>query len=72
MQAITATSTKKADLVFGEIQSQIKNNNITVDVKANSSSNVGSIKYSHMYCFIPDLLHLSILVIPLESVIFPV
>jgi voltage-dependent anion channel protein 2 len=40
MQAITATSTKKADLIFGEIQSQIKNKNITVDVKANSDSNV--------------------------------
>ncbi|EAZ44453.1 hypothetical protein OsJ_29066 [Oryza sativa Japonica Group] len=38
--AITATSTKKADLIFGEIQSQIKNKNITVDVKANSDSNV--------------------------------
>ncbi|TVU09294.1 hypothetical protein EJB05_42757 [Eragrostis curvula] len=38
--AITATSTKKADLIIGEIQSQIKNKNITVDVKANSSSNV--------------------------------
>ncbi|KAL6599305.1 hypothetical protein ACP70R_045799 [Stipagrostis hirtigluma subsp. patula] len=38
--AITATSTKKADLIFGEIQSQIKNKNVTVDVKANSDSNV--------------------------------
>uniref|UniRef100_A0A453KP06 Mitochondrial outer membrane protein porin 1 n=1 Tax=Aegilops tauschii subsp. strangulata TaxID=200361 RepID=A0A453KP06_AEGTS len=38
--AITATSTKKADLILGEIQSQIKNKNITVDVKANSASNV--------------------------------
>ncbi|KAL5201796.1 hypothetical protein ABZP36_036150 [Zizania latifolia] len=38
--AITATSTKKADLIFGEIQSQIKNKNITIDVKANSDSNV--------------------------------
>ncbi|KAK3133164.1 hypothetical protein QOZ80_6AG0533200 [Eleusine coracana subsp. coracana] len=38
--AITATSTKKADLIIGEIQSQIKNKNITVDVKANSNSNV--------------------------------
>ena len=40
MQAVTASSTKKADLIFGEIQSQIKNKNITVDVKANSESNV--------------------------------
>jgi hypothetical protein len=27
MQAVTATSTKKANLIFGEIQSQIKNKN---------------------------------------------
>ncbi|KQJ89949.1 mitochondrial outer membrane porin [Brachypodium distachyon] len=38
--AITATSSKKADLIFGEIQSQIKNKGVTVDVKANSASNV--------------------------------
>jgi len=38
--AITTTSTKKADLIFGEIQSQIKNKGVTVDVKANSASNV--------------------------------
>jgi hypothetical protein len=40
MQAITASSTKKADLILGEIQTQIKNKGITVDVKANSASNV--------------------------------
>lgn len=40
MQAVTASSTKKADLIFGEIQSQIKNKNMTIDVKANSDSNV--------------------------------
>lgn len=38
--AITTSGTKKNDLLFGEIQSQIKNKNVTVDVKANSSSNV--------------------------------
>jgi len=43
MQAIIATSTKKADLIIGEIQSHIKNKNITVDVKANSNCNVRSI-----------------------------
>lgn len=40
LQAITASSTKKNDLIFGEIQSQLKNKNVTVDVKANSDSNV--------------------------------
>ncbi|URE20050.1 membrane protein porin [Musa troglodytarum] len=38
--AITATGTRKNDLIFGEIQSQIKNKNVTFDVKTNSDSNV--------------------------------
>ncbi|THU61951.1 hypothetical protein C4D60_Mb01t00020 [Musa balbisiana] len=37
--AITASGTRKNDLIFGEIQSQIKNNNIHFDVKTNSDSN---------------------------------
>ncbi|XP_020572767.1 mitochondrial outer membrane protein porin 1-like [Phalaenopsis equestris] len=36
--AITATGTKKNELILGEIQSQLKNKNFTVDVKANSNS----------------------------------
>ncbi|KAJ6813691.1 mitochondrial outer membrane protein porin 1-like [Iris pallida] len=38
--AITATGTKKTDLIFGEIHSQLRNKNVTVDVKANSDSSV--------------------------------
>ncbi|KAJ0971302.1 hypothetical protein J5N97_019261 [Dioscorea zingiberensis] len=38
--AITASGTKKSDLIFGEIQSQLKNKNVTVDVKANSDSSL--------------------------------
>ncbi|OAY65386.1 mitochondrial outer membrane protein porin 1-like [Ananas comosus] len=38
--AITASGTKKNDFIFGEIQSQLKNKNITVDVKANSDSSL--------------------------------
>ncbi|XP_072994473.1 mitochondrial outer membrane protein porin 1 [Typha latifolia] len=38
--AVTASGTKKNELIFGEIQSQLKNKNITVDVKANSDSNL--------------------------------
>ncbi|PKA50954.1 Mitochondrial outer membrane porin [Apostasia shenzhenica] len=37
---ITATGTKKNDFILGEIQSQLKNKNVTVDLKANSESNV--------------------------------
>ncbi|KAJ6794681.1 mitochondrial outer membrane protein porin 1-like [Iris pallida] len=40
--AITATGTKKTDLIFGEIQTQLKNKNVTVDVKTNSNSNVNT------------------------------
>lgn len=36
--AITATGTKKNELILGEIQSQLKNKNVTVDVKAISDS----------------------------------
>ncbi|THU59094.1 hypothetical protein C4D60_Mb03t21370 [Musa balbisiana] len=37
---ITASGTRKNDLIFGEIQSHIKNKNVTFDVKTNSDSNV--------------------------------
>ncbi|XP_010925360.1 mitochondrial outer membrane protein porin 1 [Elaeis guineensis] len=40
--AITASGTKKNELIFGEIQSQLKNKNITVDVKAGSDSNLST------------------------------
>jgi hypothetical protein len=52
MQAVTATSTKKADLIFSEIHSQIKNKNMTVDVKANSESNVNLSFSLCMYIYI--------------------
>ncbi|XP_074563982.1 mitochondrial outer membrane protein porin 1-like [Curcuma longa] len=38
--AITASGTRKNDLLLGEIHSQIKNKNIIFDVKTNSNSNV--------------------------------
>ncbi|KAL0920885.1 hypothetical protein M5K25_007900 [Dendrobium thyrsiflorum] len=37
---ITATGTKKNDYILGELQSQLKSKNVTVDLKANSESNV--------------------------------
>jgi hypothetical protein len=39
-QAITATGTKKNDFILGEIHSQIKNKNVTLDIKTNSNSSV--------------------------------
>ncbi|KMZ69549.1 Porin/voltage-dependent anion-selective channel protein [Zostera marina] len=38
--AITSSGTKKKDLIFGEIQTQIKNKRFTTDIKVNSSSNL--------------------------------
>lgn len=38
--AIAASGTKKNNFLLGEIQSQLRNKNVTVDVKANSESNV--------------------------------
>jgi voltage-dependent anion channel protein 2 len=38
--AITATGTKKNDFILGEIHSQIKNKNVTLDIKTSSSSSL--------------------------------
>lgn len=38
--AITAAGTKRNEAILGEIQSQLKNKNVTVDVKANSDSSL--------------------------------
>ncbi|XP_020596736.1 mitochondrial outer membrane porin-like isoform X2 [Phalaenopsis equestris] len=38
--AITATGTKRNDYILGELQSRLKSKNVTVDLKANSESNV--------------------------------
>ncbi|KAK1282657.1 Mitochondrial outer membrane protein porin 1 [Acorus calamus] len=36
--AITSTGTKKGDITFGEIQTQLKNKNVTTDIKVNTDS----------------------------------
>ncbi|KAK1307187.1 hypothetical protein QJS10_CPA10g00587 [Acorus calamus] len=36
--AITSTGTKKGDITFGEIQTQLKNTNVTTDIKVNTDS----------------------------------
>ncbi|WOL09036.1 mitochondrial outer membrane protein porin 1 [Canna indica] len=38
--AITASGTKKNEVIFGELQSHLKNKNISIDVKATSESNL--------------------------------
>ncbi|KAL6851662.1 hypothetical protein ACP4OV_020226 [Aristida adscensionis] len=48
--AITAASTRKDEAIFSEIQSQLKNKNLTVDVKATSDSNVITTFTIHELC----------------------
>lgn len=53
-QALTTSSTKRNELIFGEIQSQIKSNNISVNLKATSESKVSRlyfIKNCFNFCF---------------------
>jgi voltage-dependent anion channel protein 2 len=40
LQTITAAGTRKNESVFGELQTQLKNKKLTVDVKANSESDL--------------------------------
>ncbi|RWW57581.1 hypothetical protein BHE74_00035598, partial [Ensete ventricosum] len=46
--AISASGTKKNELILGELQSQLKNKNISFDVKATSDSKV-ELQYLHDY-----------------------
>lgn len=39
-QAITSSGIKKGDLLLGDISTQVKNKNITTDVKVDTNSNV--------------------------------
>jgi hypothetical protein len=44
--SVQSASTRKDEAIFNEIQSQLKHNNVTVDVKATSESNVsGNVCY---------------------------
>lgn len=40
LQAITSSGIKKGDLLLGDISTQLKNKNITTDVKVDTNSNV--------------------------------
>ena len=40
LQAITSTGIKKGDLLLGDVSTQLKNKNITTDVKVDTNSNV--------------------------------
>ncbi|XP_021754791.1 uncharacterized protein LOC110720100 isoform X2 [Chenopodium quinoa] len=41
-KAITSTGTKKGELFFGDVSTQVKNNNVTADIKVDTGSNVPS------------------------------
>lgn len=40
LQAITSSGTKKGDLFLADVNTQLKNKNITTDIKVDTSSNV--------------------------------
>ena len=50
LQAITSSGTKKGDLFLADVNTQLKNKNITTDIKVDTSSNVTY--FSFTFCFI--------------------
>lgn len=42
VQAITSSGIKKGDLVIADVNTQLKNKNITTDIKVDTNSNVSS------------------------------
>jgi voltage-dependent anion channel protein 2 len=40
LQAITAAGTRLNESIFGELQTQLKNKNLTVDIRTNTESDV--------------------------------
>lgn len=40
MQAITSSGSKKGDLFLADINTQLKNKNVTTDIKVDTNSNV--------------------------------
>lgn len=51
LQAITSSGTKKGDLFLADVNTQLKNKNITTDIKVDTSSNVRTY-FSCTFCFI--------------------
>ena len=54
VQAITSTGTKKGELFLADVATQLKNKNITTDIKVDTNSNVshGILSLSHSWDFI--------------------
>ena len=47
LQAITSSGTKKGDLFLADVNTQLKNKNITTDVKVDTHSNVSNLLNLH-------------------------
>lgn len=43
LQAITSSGTKKGDMFLADVNTQLKNKNITTDVKVDTNSNVSDL-----------------------------
>jgi hypothetical protein len=46
LQAITAAGTRLNESIFGELQTQLKNKNLTVDIRTNTESDVSRLSYT--------------------------
>jgi hypothetical protein len=46
LQAITAAGTRLNESIFGELQTQLKNKNLTVDIRTNTESDVSRLSYA--------------------------
>lgn len=51
-QAITSSGTKKGDLFLADVNTQLKNKNITTDIKVDTNSNVSTAVCSFVIFFI--------------------
>jgi hypothetical protein len=49
LQAITAAGTRLNESIFGELQTQLKTKNLTVDIKTNSESDVSRLCYTFFF-----------------------
>lgn len=63
LQAITSSGTKKGELLLADVSTQIKNNNITTDIKVDTNSRVSLFFFHILFCF-----YLS--TIPLRNYVF--
>lgn len=56
LQAITSTGIKKGDLFLADINTQLKNKNITTDIKVDTNSNVWHVRFHISFILLGQLM----------------